>query len=246
MPIPPIPIASPLAYVGTVIVLLGIVLILFGLGILSHKWVSPGGRTLAAGSFLGVAGAVLLVAHGRMTPLERPDRPQTEEQRSEPIMPQPKVPDDLPGRPVPRPFVVYSDRLASGWANWSWRCRCKEQSKDYVRTGEYAIRAELEGLGGLKLANPSRLNTKGYHAIEFWLNGGTVGGQSLKLFVNEPCDDGVKNPVDLPTLSPGEWRFFAIPLEDLDAVNIPICAIAIANRTESQQSPFYADDIVLR
>lgn len=150
-------------------------------------------------------------------------------------------------------LVIYADAPQPGWENWSWDCRCNLRSTDHARNGKQSIRAELlRRFGGLKLANRDGVHTKGYNRLEFFIHGGDVGGQRLKVYVHDSIDNGIKNPVtigspyiDNGSISPNEWKLVSIPLEDLDALNTTIFGISISDISGMNLKTFYIDDIML-
>lgn len=157
-----------------------------------------------------------------------------------------KLPSTIPATPKKRKeYVIYSDALKIGWENWSWDSHYNLKVTNYVRSGEYAIGVELQRFGGLALANRAGVSTRGYDRLEFYINGGNIGGQRLKVFVNDRIGNGVRNPVNLETVIPGEWRLISIPLKELDAVNITIFKINISDISGKSQSAFYVDNVML-
>ncbi len=142
-------------------------------------------------------------------------------------------------------LIIFSDARKLGWENWSWDCDCDEKSTRYVRGGQYSMSVTLRGFGGLAFAFRSGIETEGYRKLEFYINGGDVGGQQLKVYVNDKLGNGIRKPVALEKLSPQEWKLISIPLPDLDAENIIICKINISD-TPGQSTPtFFLDDLSL-
>jgi hypothetical protein len=144
-------------------------------------------------------------------------------------------------------FLFFSDKLADNWENWSWGCQSNFKSKDYVYNGDYAIEAKLYRYGGLAIGSHKGLKTNGYTKLGFFINGGAIGGQKLKVYVNDRKDNGIRTPVPLiDKIDPNKWNFICIPLKELDAVNITIYKINISDTSGNDQSPsFYVDDIIL-
>lgn len=142
-------------------------------------------------------------------------------------------------------FVIYEDSLRLGWANMSWDCDCDEQCTQQVHNGQYSIRAELKGFGGLAFAFRSGISTRGYSKLEFFLNGGESGGQRLKVFVNDKPGNGIRKPVSLPPLLSNKWKLFSIHLKNIDAEDMLIVKINISNNSSRDAKVFYLDDLRL-
>lgn len=150
-----------------------------------------------------------------------------------------------PGAMKPR-LVIYADELAGGWGNWSWDCRCLLRTQEHVLVGNFAIRADLKGHGGLAFGNNAGVHTQGFDFLDFSLHGGSAGGQVLKVFVNDKVGNGARNPVILPPLEADRWKSYSIPLADLDAISIRIFKINISEAQGANAPPVYVDNVLLR
>lgn len=146
--------------------------------------------------------------------------------------------------PVKDKLIIFSDSLALGWETANWGCILYKKSSIYE--GKYSICARVKKFGGLAFRFRSGVNTNGYNKLEFYINGGNVGGQNLKVYVNVESGNGVKNSVSLDPLFPNEWRYVSIPLVNLEAAGTTILKINISEEAGNDTSDFYLCDLCLR
>lgn len=143
-------------------------------------------------------------------------------------------------------LIVYSSSRRLGWENWSWDCECDENSTRFVRERQHcSISAQLRAFGGLAFAFRSGVSTRGYNKLQFVINGGDVGGQRLKLFVNDKLGNGIRKPVTLIPLSAKEWKPISISLNELDAQDIIFVKINFTDVSGKDTATFYLDDLRL-
>ena len=155
----------------------------------------------------------------------------------------------------PSPPTIYTDKLGSGWENWSWDCGCDFRTTAEAHNGKYAIAVDLSAWGGLGIGRHSAVSMAGYHCLEFYIHGGKTGGQKLRISLEDkpnhelPAPGGIElnNPLYLEggQIKAGAWQRISIPLEDLGAVDTSIIKVNIMDNTGGRQPTFYIDDIVL-
>jgi hypothetical protein len=81
--------------------------------------------------------------------------------------------------------TIYADSVVSGWQDWSWSATHSFTNTSPVQSGSASISLTITSAwGALYLHNDSGLNTSGYNQIEFYINGGSTGGQNLWVIVN--------------------------------------------------------------
>lgn len=148
----------------------------------------------------------------------------------------------IPPPPLDGALAVYDDALVNGWQNWSWNTTVGA-STSIVSTGATAMAVTLNG-GGLSLHHEP-LDTASYPSLTFWINGGPVGGQLLR--INTEVGYAVSSPtLDLPPLVANTWQKFVIPLADIGAGNVPnLDRITFTAVSGSPQPTFYLDDMRL-
>lgn len=153
--------------------------------------------------------------------------------------------------------TIYTDQLRAGWEDWSWDCDCNLRSTTETYNGQYAIAVNLSAWGGLGIGRHSAVSTAGYDQLEFFIHGGRVGKQELRVSLEDeagheiPTQGGIElnNPLYLEggqITSLGTWQRVTIPLEDLGAKNTRITKINIMENLGGYQPTFYIDDISLK
>ncbi len=158
-------------------------------------------------------------------------------------------------KPVERPrrttHAIYTDGLKNGWENWSWNTSVELDNQDVAAQGKQAILVEQKPGGGLGFGRHGAVSTGGYRALEFYVNGGKTGGQTLNVSLFDEKDQiiatvKVNNTayIDRGTISPGRWQQVYIPLRDLRATSIDVRKIGIVNAGTSD-ALYYIDAVSL-
>ncbi len=147
----------------------------------------------------------------------------------------------------PRAFAqndqaVYTDSLQNGWVNYSWAA-VNFSSTTRVHSGSDAIGVTCTNYAALYLHAPAFDSTP-YTNLTFWINGGTAGGQMLKV---QATLNGTPqtNFVSLTALSTN-WQQITIPLAALGVANAAnMDGFWIQNNVGANIATFYVDDITL-
>lgn len=152
-------------------------------------------------------------------------------------------------------FTIYDDKLADGWdCSWSWDCRFDLSSKSYKHQGKCAISVTYTGgRGGLAFASIEGIDSRVFKSLRFYINGGEIGGQRLRVGIEDNLEGKVTGQVTLNNskyiqngkIISNEWKLVNIPLADLNAVKIRIHKITIMDNTGSTPPTFYVDYVVL-
>src|SRR5579884_138669 len=104
------------------------------------------------------------------------------------------------GRPVAASHaasVIYDDRLAPGWSDWSWNTTIDWQDATNPHSGKDDVAFTFDhAWDGLSVHADTPVDTSPYDLVRFWINGGAAGGQKLWLYVEYP-GGGSSPPVDL-------------------------------------------------
>jgi hypothetical protein len=135
--------------------------------------------------------------------------------------------------------TIYSESLPAGWQDWSWNTTTNFTSTAQAHGGTHAIAATYTAAwGGLYLAaSPAVAGTSDHSSLEFWIHGGTAGGQNIQVSIA-----GAQVPVPAPAA--GTWTHVSIPLTDLGSPT-QIGDITFQDGSGGTQPTFYLDDIVL-
>ena len=122
---------------------------------------------------------------------------------------------------------IYTDSLQNGWIDYSFGCTRNFENTSPVQLGTDSISCTYTaGYQGLSLHNNTPLNTAGYSALSFWINGGTAGGQTIMVLAQRSSGAST-TAVPLKNYLPGggvpanTWVHVQIPLTDLQAANVP-------------------------
>jgi hypothetical protein len=134
---------------------------------------------------------------------------------------------------------IYTDALTGAWQDWSWDSTRSFANAKPVHSGSASIAVTIKAAwGGLLLHTDTAVPTTGYTAIQFWVHGGSIGGQSLKFHVT---DAGPAYPFTVPA---NTWLQITVPLT---AIGNPttLSALFWQDNSGSVQPTFYLDDISL-
>ncbi len=139
--------------------------------------------------------------------------------------------------------VIYDDRLASGWASYSW-ASVKLDDTALVHGGKDAISAAVSAgsYGALELRTAPFSGAE-YTALTFWINGGPTGGQG-SLAVKASVNGKQQGGVPIPKLAAGTWTKIVVPFADLGIAAAPNVTGFLIQNTDANAAPmFYVDDI---
>ena len=163
------------------------------------------------------------------------------------------------GQPFPTPTptlspdqeistFIYDDALAEGWDMWTWNGEADAAVEGVVHSGQKALGVTLDTGGGIGFKSP--LNFSEYDYLEFYVNGGSGGGQKLDIYIWDAENDTEVeyHPLSEYTsslqLPPDEWFQVRIPLQQLDLENKQI-SLNIPNASDQSAPQFFLDDIRL-
>jgi hypothetical protein len=149
-------------------------------------------------------------------------------------------------RSAAQDMAIYTDSLQNTWSDWSWNAtRNFANTGTYVHGGSQSISVTItNGYGALSLHHDGgNINTANYSSLNFWIHGGTAGGQLLQVYAEL---NGVGQPtVSLPALTTG-WQQVTLSMASLGIANQPnFTRFSIQDRSGAASSTFYVDDIVL-
>jgi peptidoglycan/xylan/chitin deacetylase (PgdA/CDA1 family) len=154
--------------------------------------------------------------------------------------------DGPPGDP-PDYTAVYDDTLGDGFADWSWATHNLSHGT-VVHGGLASISAELDGWGGLFLHHISGLDASQYSALELWVNGGTTGGQGVRLAFYDGSQQSGSVRLDTVLGHPihaGTWQQVIVPLSAVGLSTGTVRDIYIQDDTGGDQATVYFDDLRL-
>lgn len=147
--------------------------------------------------------------------------------------------------------VVYGDGLASGWENWSWDASVNFGATRPVHGGSRSIAFTYNKAWAGLYFHTRGVNTSGYTAIQFYLNGGNASGQLTDVALYDaslkqiPSPKPVNKYIQGGSIAAGQWRLVRIPLADLGGANRVISGILIQDLAGHAQPTIYLDDLQL-
>jgi alpha-N-arabinofuranosidase len=137
---------------------------------------------------------------------------------------------------------LYTDNLVNGFQNWSW-ASVNLLGSSPVHSGNYAIGVTDGGNQALAF-NRAQFNSSPFANLTFWVNGGSSGGQLLK--ISGLLDYNAQTGVNIPALAANTWQQVTIPLATLGVANKPnMTGFWIQGRSGGAQPTFYVDDMQL-
>ncbi|HVU17537.1 MAG TPA: alpha-L-arabinofuranosidase [Candidatus Didemnitutus sp.] len=142
-------------------------------------------------------------------------------------------------------LTIYSDSLAAGWSSWSW-ATVDFASTAYAHTGSTSIAVSASPWSALSLQHDP-FDSTGYGNVTFWINGGAVGGQTVRVF-GTLDHNGLSSGVGVGPLAANTWQQVTVPLASLGAdnkANFTGIWIQEFTGTDESSNPFYVDDVVL-
>jgi autotransporter family porin len=149
--------------------------------------------------------------------------------------------ETAPVQPAAAPqFVIYDDALAVGWEDWSWDTDRTLINPDPVQSGPTSIAVRItNSWGALYLRSLTPTSTAGYTHLEFYIHGGSEGGQHLKIMIN-----GDESMVYSVTAEAGAWERISIPLTEIGS---PASLIDVfwQDATGEPMGDFFLDSIAL-
>ncbi|MFL5343758.1 MAG: polysaccharide deacetylase family protein [Hyalangium sp.] len=143
--------------------------------------------------------------------------------------------------------AVYDDATGDGFMDWSWATH-DLGNHTVVHGGVASLSAELDGWGGVYLHHTSGLDASQYSALELWVNGGTSGGQGVRLafFDGSRQLGSVRLDAVLghPILA-GTWQQAVVPLSAVGLSTGTVRDLYLQDDTGGDQATVYFDDIRL-
>jgi hypothetical protein len=140
--------------------------------------------------------------------------------------------------------TVYTDSLQNGWVNWSW-ATVNLANATPVHSGTASASVSSAGYQALYLHH-NALDGSSYSSLSFWVNGGSTGGQSIRVQATRNGDAQTNILVILSPLPVNSWRQETIPLSSLEVANVTdFDGFWLQVQSGATAPTFYVDDISL-
>lgn len=135
--------------------------------------------------------------------------------------------------------AVYTDGLSAGWEDWSWApVNINLANASPLHAGGASVAITYTGAwSGFQLGyGGNSLDVSAYDSLRFWVHGGTAGGQTVVVQVN---DTAIAQNI---TPQANTWTMVDVPLASLGSPR-SVSTLAWFNNTAGSQPVFYLDDI---
>ena len=139
---------------------------------------------------------------------------------------------------------IYTDSLQNSWDNWSWSSTIDPNATTVLHGGTRSMAVTITGAWGALSLHHTDLDTAPYSDLQFWVNGGSAGGQKLRLSAELAA---VGQPgVDIDPLPTNAWRQVTLSLASLGiASKANFSRFSLQDRTGAASATFYLDDMKL-
>jgi hypothetical protein len=164
--------------------------------------------------------------------------------------------DPLPVQPALIPdydktLDIYTDGLASGWADWSWNATLDLSNASPTYEGDRSISAVLGPWGAIS-PRRSTFTVDQYRWLEFYVRG--PADQQPQLVVFFDGADGTQLPpvpvndcrhISGGTIEAEGWKLVRIPLETLNPSGLALSRLSIQNKSDEQTGELWVDGVRL-
>jgi platelet-activating factor acetylhydrolase IB subunit beta/gamma len=128
-------------------------------------------------------------------------------------------PTQISAEPARAKQIIYDETLASGWINNPIQSEVTVDNNSPVYAGTKSIKVVSSAYGALQLLRwGTSLDTTRYKSLSFRINGGSIGGQNLRLAMMNGQAEGRRWQV-VPVPEANAWTKFSISLADLGVAN---------------------------
>jgi chitinase len=157
---------------------------------------------------------------------------------------------DTMNAPVP-PYdntkIIYDDARNTGWNDQSWNVTLDWASTAQAYEGTKSIATTYTAAwGGIYLRHSTGAPRTGLTRLEFWVHGGTAGGQDISVQIGDADgwftpEASVDNYIQGGAIAANTWRKVSIPLDVFGTDTDPIARIEIQDESGGAQPTFYVD-----
>ncbi|MET0403793.1 MAG: hypothetical protein ABW123_15390 [Cystobacter sp.] len=159
-------------------------------------------------------------------------------------------PEEPPAPPQTQPFTLYGDSLHATFKDRSGAVR-NLGSTGLVHAGTSAISFEPDSWKSLLFNTTTRVDLSLYKTLSLWVNGGSTGGQVVRVMVKEdsysptPLGDLRLNVALGHAIKPNTWEQVLILLTSLNAGSRLLQELYIQDQSGKNQGTLHIDDIQL-
>lgn len=150
---------------------------------------------------------------------------------------------------TPQDIVIFSGKLSPNWNDWSWPHPSPVTRSPAFTDGSAVIRFSPANGNAIYFSH-APLATTGFGFLQFWVHGGSTGGQQLAAGMADPYFSFTNEPSINAYTQGGfiqfnEWRLVRIPLADLQSADTRVGGVVIRDASGSIQPDLYIADIRL-
>jgi hypothetical protein len=153
-----------------------------------------------------------------------------------------------PPEAIQEQIVVFDDKMNAGFT-YHGSAASSLQETATVHEGTYSASFTPGHGAGVYFYKDRVLSTDEYKTLEFWVHGGTAGGQQLDLILQsggQPVAEvKVEEQLTLGAIGAGEWRKASLSLTGLALPDGLFDGLLFKGRGEEEQPALYMDDIVI-
>ncbi|SDC48514.1 Glycoside hydrolase family 44 [Paenibacillus sp. UNCCL117] len=150
--------------------------------------------------------------------------------------------------PISEQIVVFDDRMRADFTYFGSPASSLLETTT-VHAGTYAASLVPGDGHGIYFYKDRVLSTTEYKTLEFWVHGGTEGGQQLDLTIQAGGQSAARIEVEKlltnGTIAAGEWRKASIALDTLDLPGEVFDGLLFQGRGDGSQPAVYLDDLVI-
>lgn len=140
--------------------------------------------------------------------------------------------------------IIYADDLANDWQEWSWGITTHYDSIKPVHDGTAALAVTYDtAWAALHLHSNTLLKASEYDALRFWLHGGNIGGQRVRVVLADESAGFLSVSKEVVAQA-NTWLFVEIKLTELEAP-AQFSGIAWQEASGATQPTFYIDNLAL-
>jgi len=142
---------------------------------------------------------------------------------------------------------IYLDYPAGQWDDWSWAQRDMRNTSP-VRSHQYSIRVNLLPWTAVRFHHRWGVDSTGFSHLEFWVHGGSTGGQQFSIMAAVNGSDRPAVPLTnyISSIPANQWVRVQVPLSDLGvAQGVRLTDVYFIERRGQTVPTFYLDDIRL-
>ncbi len=149
---------------------------------------------------------------------------------------------------TPQDLLIFSGKLSSGWSDWSWGKRQFVSSPAFT-DGSAVIKFSPASWAGVYFSHKP-FDTTGYGFLQFWINGGTVGGQQILVGL---ADSGyqfttfvlINDYIQGGFVNLNQWQLVRIPLAAMQGADGKMGGVVIQDGSGAQQPDVFLADVRL-